>query len=138
MRIIYWISDVCSSDPTYANIFTMNNASGAALNDPAQFPYHFAFANSKSQDVAAMTAGTKKLVELGTIDDVEKVATLIYNSGVSQIVKEAMEKQFPAAGVDIVANENLEPTATDITGQRAKIRATNPEDRKSTRLKYSQ
>src|SRR3546814_1328449 len=46
---------------TDANIFTMNNASGAALNDPAQFPYHFAFANSKSQDVAAMTAGTKKL-----------------------------------------------------------------------------
>src|SRR3546814_4327447 len=95
MRIIYWISDVCSSDPTYANIITMYNASCAALNDPAQFPYHFAFANSKSQDVAAMTAGTKKLVELGTIDDVEKVATLIYNSGVSQIVQEAMEKQFP-------------------------------------------
>src|SRR3546814_20372136 len=74
-----------------------------------------------------MTAGTKKLVELGTIDDVEKVATLIYNSGVSQIVKEAMEKQFPAAGFDIVANEIFEPTATDITVQLEKIRATNPD-----------
>src|SRR3546814_13960061 len=73
-----------------------------------------------------MTAGTKKLVELGTIDDVEKVATLIYDSGVSQIVKEAMEKQFPAAGFDIVANEIFEPTATDITVQMEKIRATNP------------
>src|SRR3546814_7648033 len=98
-RISDWSSDVCSSDLC---------------------PYHFAFANSKSQDVAAMTAGTKKLVELGTIDDVEKVATRIYNSGVSQIVKEAMEKQFPAAGFDIVANEIFEPTATDITVQLEK------------------
>src|SRR3546814_19867114 len=103
----------------------MNNASGAALNDPGQFPYHFAFANSKSQDVAAMTAGTKKLVELGTIDDVEKVATLIYNSGVSQIVQEAMEKQFPAAGFDIVANATFKPTATHTTVPRAKHRSPN-------------
>src|SRR3546814_20665586 len=84
---------------TDANIFTMNNASGAALNDPAQFPYHFAFANSKSQDVAAMTAGTKKLVELGPIDDVEKVETLIYNSGVSQIVKSARSEARRVGGV---------------------------------------
>src|SRR3546814_3582945 len=38
-----------------------------------------------------------------------------------------MEKQFPAAGFDIVANEIFEPTATDITVQLEKIRATNPD-----------
>src|SRR3546814_20820134 len=38
-----------------------------------------------------------------------------------------MEKQFPAAGCDIVANEIFEPTATDITVQLEKIRATNPD-----------
>src|SRR3546814_19123794 len=100
---------------TEANIFTMNNASGAALNDPAQFPYHFAFANSKSQDVAAMTAGTKKLVELGTHNDVQKVETLIFNSGFSQNVKTAMAEQLTDAGIDHVAKELFEPTATQTT-----------------------
>src|SRR3546814_6386636 len=38
-----------------------------------------------------------------------------------------MEKQFPAACFDIVANDIFEPTATDITVQLEKIRATNPD-----------
>src|SRR3546814_13564107 len=92
---------------TDANIFTMNNASGAALNDPAQFTYHFAFANSKSQDVAAMTAGTKKLVELGPIADVEQVAKTLHNSVVSQIDKEEMENSSPAGGLHTARNDTL-------------------------------
>lgn len=108
-------------------LFTMNNASGAALNDPAKFPYHFVFSNSKAQDVAAMISGTRKLVELGRLPKAETAAVLIYNSGVAQIVSDTMKKQLGEAGIDIVAEERYEPSTTDITVQLQQIRSKNPD-----------
>jgi ABC-type branched-subunit amino acid transport system substrate-binding protein len=74
-----------------------------------------------------MAAGTKKLVELGKLPQAKKVALLIYNSGVAQIVQDEMNKRFPENGFEIVATEVYEPTATDITVQLEKLRAADPD-----------
>lgn len=91
----------------------------AAINDPAQYPYHFGFVIPNKTQTAAML---EKVQDEGY----KKVALLHANDANGTAVSDTYKALFEGAGIGFV-DESFSPTDVDMTAQLQRLQAQSPD-----------
>jgi branched-chain amino acid transport system substrate-binding protein len=121
----YLLSNVCGAAAVLANKNKVPINCSALSDDlltPVQ-PYVYTARMSQSQEALPMTTLAKQLVQ----KDKPKVAIIIYASAASVKLQGGLEKLVKANGWDLVADEQVPLTATDVSAQAAKVIAAKPD-----------
>jgi branched-chain amino acid transport system substrate-binding protein len=120
----YILSNVCGAAAVLANKNKVPINCSALSDDlltPVQ-PYVYTARMSQSQEAAPMVAQAEQLTS-GT----PKAAIIIYASAASLALQKNLESIVKAKGWDLVADEQVPLTATDVSAQAAKVIAAKPD-----------
>jgi len=121
----YILSNVCGAAAVLANKNRVPINCSALSDDlltPVQ-PYVYTARMSQSQEAKPMVTLATGLVK----KDKPKVAIIIYASAASVKLQGGLENLVKANGWDLVANEQVPLTATDVSAQAAKVIASRPD-----------
>jgi branched-chain amino acid transport system substrate-binding protein len=100
-----------------AKVITMTAAATPAFSDPKQNPYNFVVFPSADLQTAANIALIK---QIGTPD---KVGIISGTDTGNKAILAAYKSAFPAGGLTIVKNEEVDPTSVDMTAQLQALRS---------------
>jgi branched-chain amino acid transport system substrate-binding protein len=100
-----------------AKVITMTAAATQAFTDPKQNPYNFVVFPSADLQTAANIALIK---QVGTPD---KVGIISGTDTGNKAILGAYKKAFPAGGLNIVKNEEVDPASVDMTAQLQALRS---------------
>lgn len=105
---------------TEAEIFSVQQASASALDNPTEFPYLF-----KVPPVPASWA--QGLVEYAKANKVTKIAMIAGKDAFAQATAEATRTAISDAGLTLTGDETYTAEDLDMTAQLERLRATDPE-----------
>jgi branched-chain amino acid transport system substrate-binding protein len=119
------VSNLCGAAATIATaqkVPILCSAIGSNLLDPVE-PYVYSARNSQTSEALPMVTFAKTLLKTAT----PKVAIMIYGSAASSGLQTALEALVKSNGWQLVANENVPLTETDISAQTAQVIAGKPD-----------
>ncbi|WP_187413839.1 ABC transporter substrate-binding protein [Micromonospora sp. MP36] len=105
---------------TEAEIFSVQQASASALDDPAKFPYLF-----KTPPVPETWA--KSLADYAKSKGATKIAMIAGKDAFAQATAEATRKAIADAGLTLSGDETYTAEDLDVTAQLERLRATKPD-----------
>ena len=119
------LSNACGAAATIAAADTtpvLCSAVGSNLINPVH-PYVYSSRNLQADEAKPMTTFAKTLVKSAT----PKVAIIIYGSAASSGLQTALKAQVKSLGWNLVANENVPLTQSDVSAQASAIIAAHPD-----------
>ena len=119
------LSNACGAAATIATADTtpvLCSAVGSNLITPVH-PYVYSARNLQADEAQPMITFAKSLVKTST----PKVAIIIYGSAASSGLQKALQAQVKSLGWDLVANENVPLTQSDVSAQTSAIIAAHPD-----------